>query len=96
MPDHVHLMLTPLPDETGWPRSLNNILRGLKGTSAHRINQLGGTSGQVWQRESFDHVLRTNESMREKIDHIRQNPVRKGLVCTHEQYAWLWVHPDWR
>jgi hypothetical protein len=45
----------------------------------------------VWQDESFDHVLRGDETLRETIDYIRQNPVRKGLVEKPEDYQWLWV-----
>lgn len=32
--------------------------------------------------------------MRETIDYIRQNPVRKGLVQKPEDYQWLWVEPE--
>ena len=51
-------------------------------------------SGPVWQEESFDHVLRSDESLKEKCEYIRQNPVRKGLVMRPEEYRWLWVDPD--
>ncbi|MFZ5496802.1 MAG: hypothetical protein ACOZE5_15895 [Verrucomicrobiota bacterium] len=33
-----------------------------------------------WQRDYFDHRLRTGQSLREKEAYIRENPVRKGLV----------------
>jgi hypothetical protein len=45
----------------------------------------------VWQDESFDHVLRGDESLRETMDYVCQNPVRKGLVDKPEDYKWLWV-----
>jgi hypothetical protein len=47
----------------------------------------------VWQEESFDHVLRSNESFAEKLEYIRQNPVRRGLVQKSEDYRWLWIAP---
>ena len=93
MPDHVHLILTPLKDATGWPFSLPAILKSLKGASARAVNRYLGISGPVWQEESFDHVLRNDESLREKIEYIRQNPVRKGLVSRAEDYSWLWIEP---
>jgi REP element-mobilizing transposase RayT len=34
MPDHVHLLLTPLSDNKGWPYPLSAILKSIKGTSA--------------------------------------------------------------
>ena len=86
MPDHVHLLLLPLRDENGWPYSLPMILKQLKGTSARSINKLEGSSGAVWQEESFDHVLRSQESFEEKLEYLRQNPVRGGLVRKPEDY----------
>jgi REP element-mobilizing transposase RayT len=91
MPDHVHLLLSPLRDEKGWPYSLPVILKQLKGTSARSVNKLQGSSGPVWQEESFDHVLRSQESFEEKLEYLRQNPVRRGLVKRPEDYKWLWV-----
>ena len=91
MPDHVHLLLTPLRDSSGVPYSLVEILQGIKGASAHSVNQMLQRSGPVWQEESFDHVLRSNESFEEKLEYIRQNPVRRGLVTRPEEYRWLWV-----
>ncbi len=94
MPDHVHLLLTPLRNPDGWPYPLVDILQCLKSTTAHRINKLLHRSGPVWQDESLDHVLRSDESLKEKCEYIRQNPVRRGLVKRPEDYRWLWVNPD--
>ena len=94
MPDHVHLLLTPRCDDHGWPYSLPVVMKALKGTSARSVNKLLGASGPVWQEESFDHVLRSDESFAEKLEYIRQNPVRKGLVQNPSEYRWLWVETD--
>jgi REP element-mobilizing transposase RayT len=94
MPDHVHLLLTSLRDENGWPFPLVDILQCLKGATAYRINRLLHRSGPVWEEESFDHVLRSNESLSEKLEYIRQNPVKAGLVDRAEDYKWLWANPE--
>jgi REP element-mobilizing transposase RayT len=94
MPDHVHLLFLPLRDEDGWPFPLIDIMQCLKGATAHRINKLLHRSGPVWEEESFDHVLRSDESLKDKAEYIRQNPVRRGLVQKAGDYRWLWVHPD--
>ncbi len=91
MPDHVHLLLTPMKDEQGWPYALPSILKLIKGVSARSVNNLMNRSGPVWQEESFDHVLRSTESRAEKLEYIRQNPVRRGLVARPEDYPWLWI-----
>jgi REP element-mobilizing transposase RayT len=60
MPDHVHLVLSPLASEQG-SYSLCQITQAIKGTSAHLINRMLRRSGVVWQDESFDHTLRKEE-----------------------------------
>jgi REP element-mobilizing transposase RayT len=90
MPTHVHLLFTPLPDEAGIPYPLAVIMKGIKGASSRRINQLLGRKGQLWLDESFDHVLRSHESLREKGEYICNNPVRDGLVKTPDEWPWLW------
>jgi len=96
MPDHLHWLLTPLRDSNVWPYPLVDILQCLKSTTAHRINKVLHTSGPVWQEESFDHVLRSEESLKEKADYIRQNPARSGLIAEGERYRWLWVDSELR
>ncbi|HWZ76207.1 MAG TPA: transposase [Candidatus Sulfotelmatobacter sp.] len=93
MPDHAHLLFTARPDAERWTFALPEILRAIKGTSARSINILLGRRGSVWQDESFDHVLRGNESLLETVEYIRQNPLRKGLVSKPEDYPWLWIFP---
>jgi REP element-mobilizing transposase RayT len=91
MPEHVHLLLTPLRDAAGDSFWLADILKAIKGASAHDINTLLGRSGPVWEEESFDHVVRSDESLKEKSEYIRENPVRRGLVRAPEEYRWLWI-----
>jgi REP element-mobilizing transposase RayT len=90
MPTHAHLLFTPLRNAEGWLVSLPEAMRLIKGRSAHFINRLLERHGPVWQEESFDHVLRSNESLVEKVNYICQNPVRARLVCREEDYRWLW------
>lgn len=90
MPDHVHLILTPLRRPDGWNYRLPEIMHAIKGTSARRVNVLLQRHGPVWQEEFFDHVLRSNESLAEKVDYVCDNPQRSGLVRPELQYEWLW------
>jgi REP element-mobilizing transposase RayT len=94
MPDHVHLLCFPLRDCDGWPIPLVDMLQCLKSVTAHRINKILHVSGPLWEEESFDHVLRSDESLKQKCEYIRQNPVRRGLVARPEDYRWLWVSPE--
>ena len=89
MPNHVHMVLSVLRDNEGWPFSIPEIMRRIKGRSAIEINRILNRSGPVWNRESFDHVIRHNESLEEKIDYVVQNPVRAGLVKDVSEYPWV-------
>jgi putative transposase len=89
MPDHVHMIFTPLRDENG-TFSLAEIIQGMKGASAHRINKSLGRKGTVWEQEFFDRALRQDEDIDVKLDYILANPVRAGLVQNPLDYPWLW------
>jgi REP element-mobilizing transposase RayT len=91
MPDHVHLLLSPLPDIQGNPYTLSEILKGIKGSSAVSINKVLGRKGKVWQEETFDHILRTSECLKQKTEYLANNPVRRGLVARSEEYPWIWM-----
>ena len=94
MPNHVHVLLLPLRDGDSWRFPLVEILQCLKSATAHQINKLLHRSGPVWEEESFDHVLRSDKSLKEKCEYIRHNPVKAGLVRRPEEYPWLWVNPQ--
>jgi REP element-mobilizing transposase RayT len=94
MPDHVHMIFTPLVNEPAAEvYSLAEIMDAIKGASAHKINRKLGHAGRVWQTESFDRVLRSSESLDAKIQYILDNPVRKGLASQWTEYRWLWHRP---
>jgi putative transposase len=91
MPDHVHMIFTPLVDmHSSEVCSLAKIMDAIKGSSAHRINKILGRKGKVWQTESFDHALRSSENLDAKIQYILENPVRAGLVSRSQDYPWAW------
>jgi putative transposase len=74
--------------------SLAEVIGAIKSASAHKINQSLRRTGKVWQTESFDRVLRSSESLDQKISYVLENPVRRGLVLIPENYQWLWQRPD--
>jgi REP-associated tyrosine transposase len=89
MPDHAHLILTPLLDEQREEIcSLTEIMRAIKSASAHLTNRRLNRHGPVWQEESFDHVLRSSEGLDAKVEYVLQNPVRRGLIKASQGYAW--------
>ena len=47
-----------------------------------------------WQEDFFDHRIRSDESLDEKIEYIRHNPVRQGLVVKPEDWKYVWTNED--
>lgn len=74
MPNHVHLLVAPMEEH-----ALSAILKSWKGFTAREINRLNGTSGQVWQHESFDHLVRHAGSLEAFERYIEENPVKAKL-----------------
>ena len=89
MPDHVHLIYSPLRRENGWSYTLPEIMKAIKGKSARLINVALHRRGPVWQEEFFDHVLRSNDSLVDRVDYVCYNPVRAGLVSGEDEYRWV-------
>ena len=55
MPDHVHLILTPLTNETlRAVVSLVEIMQAIKSAPSHAIHHRVGNHGAIWQEESFE------------------------------------------
>ena len=74
MPNHVHVLVTP---NVG--HKLGDILHSWKRFTAQEINRLLGSSGQLWQRESYDHIVRDAEALARIADYIEGNPGKAGL-----------------
>ncbi len=86
MPDHAHAIFRLI----GMP-TLTQIMKNIKGRSAHRINEITGRKGQVWTQETFDHIVRDEADWLAKMEYVGQNPVKRGLVPSPEQYNWLYI-----
>jgi putative transposase len=82
MPDHLHLLFDP------GPSTLTEFMREFKSKSALALNGRRGTRGRVWQARYFDFVCRRVRDFWEKTEHIRNNPVRAGLVKQMEDREW--------
>src|SRR5216683_5135111 len=79
----------PQPARLIESHELSQVLQRIKGRSARQINQLLKSEGPIWSDESFDHMIRHAEELEEKLEYIRQNPVKRGLVGHPDGYKWL-------
>ncbi len=102
MPDHVHLLLQPVPmdaasSQTGAERgyhSLSEILHSIKSFTANQIQRQFQWQGAVWQHESYDRIVRDDAEFDEKWNYIANNAVKKGLGKTPDEYPFFWFSSE--
>jgi REP element-mobilizing transposase RayT len=74
MPNHVHALFRILDGH-----ALTEILHAWKSFSATRANRLLRRSGEFWQREYYDHLVRSEKEFYRIVNYIAENPNRAGL-----------------
>ncbi len=68
LPNHVHVLVRPLP---GF--ELEDILHSWKSFTAKQINKHAGRTGPVWQKESYDRLVRDSLELQRTERYIRNN-----------------------
>lgn len=96
MPNHAHLLFTPTPTCVAscpvGKGTLEWLMNTFKHLTARRVNRLRGTKGErFWQREWFDHWVRSPAEFDRIVAYIRRNPVRAGLSDAANPWPYLWV-----
>ena len=94
MPDHAHLLLTPLEQRPGHWWSLSSILHSLKAYTSKQINRGLNRQGTVWMQESFDRIVRDEAELLEKWQYLRNNPVRRELCAAPEEWDALYERAE--
>ena len=82
MPNHVHVVARLFPGQT-----LATVVHSWKSFSAKRANQILGTHGVFWQREYYDHLIRSQEEFQRSLRYVSENPVKAQL----KDWKWVWV-----
>ena len=80
MPDHVHMVLEGQREDADMKRFVTTA----KQTSGHHYRVV--YANRLWQRYSYERVLRSDESTRQVVAYVLENPVRAGLVVSVEGY----------
>ncbi len=86
MPNHLHGILvitdeTPLSPPPNSPNgtvsgSLGAIVQNFKSVSTRRINRVTGNRGTIWQRNYYEHIIRTDRACGNIRKYIIENPQR--------------------
>lgn len=90
MPNHVHWLLTPLrtPEMGKLDSALIQIVHGLKSFTAHQANKELNRNGPFWNREYYDHLIRSSEEFARLIIYTIENPVKAGLCKNWQDWPW--------
>ena len=82
MPDHLHILLSLTDD---YRKNLQDWVSSFKRYTA-KIAKEEQNIKPLWQRNFFDRIVRTEESIPGFVQYILNNPVRKGIVANWEEY----------
>jgi putative transposase len=83
MPDHVHFLCAPVTEAA--ESKLSEFVGRWKGVCAMRYRKLGHED-RLWQKEFSDYLLRSTESLEDKWNYLRLNPVRRELCEKPEEW----------
>lgn len=82
MDDHVHVLVRT----RGVP--VGQVLESMKSYSAHKLREQGGRSGAIWQRDSFERLVKDENDLRQRTDYIIGNPWKRWPFT--DGYPWVW------
>ncbi|CAN5894980.1 hypothetical protein BH11VER1_BH11VER1_01910 [soil metagenome] len=80
MPNHVHVIVEPSPNN-----ELADILHSWKSFSAKEINKKLNRTGELWQKESYDHIIRDEADYQSQVEYVLDNPTKAKL----KDWKWL-------
>ncbi|MBI4024013.1 MAG: HsdR family type I site-specific deoxyribonuclease [Verrucomicrobia bacterium] len=89
MPNHMHVVFTPL---AGY--SLSSVMHSWKSFTANQINKLLGRTGEFWQHESFDHIVRDVSDLHRIEEYVARNPEKAGVTCAQQGAGWVYRRED--
>jgi putative transposase len=87
MPDHIHLILSP----TGI--TLERAMQVVKGGFSFQLNERLKAEREIWQPSFVDRRIRDSLEYARFKHYIWQNPVKRGLARSPEEYAYSSANP---
>ena len=81
MPDHFHLLLTPLRSTT-----LEQVVGMIKGAFSYRASRNFGWRAAIWQTSFMDRRVRTHSDYQRFRTYIHDNPVKAHLAAVATEF----------
>ncbi len=82
MPDHQHLIITGTSNDSDLWKTIVNYKQKTGFWLATNKPFI------KWQKDFFDHIIRKDETMAAQVRYILDNPVRKGIVSSRQDYPY--------
>jgi putative transposase len=104
MPNHVHMIIDtskqldklapnePVTDENYM--QVFPMMSLLKNNTGMLASEKLNLNGYFWQRDNYDHYIRSEQELQNIIGYVLQNPVKAGLVESWEQWKYNYISPD--
>jgi len=81
MPNHVHVIVEAMPDH-----DLSKIIHSWKSYTAHRANEILGLIGTFWQKDAYNHIIRSKKEYFFQMQYVWENPEKATL----HNWPWRW------
>ena len=89
MSNHVHLIVYKLN------QPLTKTLQSHKRHTAVKSNEILGSEGKFWQRETFDRKIRNRKEFGNQVRYAVFNPVKAGLVEKWQDWKYTWIREEY-
>jgi putative transposase len=102
LPEHLHCIWQLPEGDANYSGRWREIKKHLSKRIGSKRNRRG--EFDVWQRRSWEHLLRDEDDWRRHMDYIHYNPVKHGLAASPGQWPYSsfrkavaagWYEPDW-
>ena len=90
MPDHIHLILTPAGI------TLERAMQFVKGGFSFQLSRNLRVKRSVWQPSFVDRRIRDSLEYKRFKDYIWQNPVKRHLAKSPEEYPYSSANPSFK
>jgi putative transposase len=82
MPDHCHLLLQGKSEKADTLKAIYMFKQKTGFWFSQHIKNI------CWQKDFYDHILRTDEEINKHVKYMLDNPVRKKIVEDWKVYPW--------
>jgi len=95
LPDHVHMIITPAVS-VEYPKIIGYIKAYFSrhcdekyfAEETQSFSRYQRRHKPIWQKRYYEHTIRNEKDMREKINYMQNNPVKHGLAETIEDWKY--------